>query len=96
VGVGILSRRSEFQIWLTIKTSESSAYKYSRAINTISDWMIAEEVIEQNIYTITSGKELAETTERIKSYKCFINKNKVGHNMYSCALNHYYDFFTYQ
>jgi len=38
-------------------------------------------------------QELKGDIESIKSNDFFINKNNIGHNMYSAALDHFVSFF---
>ncbi|WP_435165118.1 hypothetical protein [Paenibacillus glycanilyticus] len=90
----------EFEFWLLNKNNEttgiglskSSAYKYSRAINSISKDMIKWGIIKENLYNITSLYDLMENIDLIKGNEYFIRKNIKGHNMYSVALDHYLDF----
>ncbi|SDO58254.1 5-methylcytosine-specific restriction enzyme B [Paenibacillus sp. yr247] len=90
----------EFDVWLVSSRnkrygntlSASSAYKYSRAINTISEDMIKIGLLERSLYTINSLHDLERGIERIKENEFFISKNSTGHNMYSVALEHYLNF----
>lgn len=90
----------EFKKWLVTQKrkkngapmSESSAYKYARAINTVSEDMINDKVLENNIYNIDSSEELKTVISRIKGNNAFNIKNEIGHKMYSVALDHYMDF----
>lgn len=72
----------------------SSAYKYTRAINSISEDMMKAEIIDKHLYNIYSSKELQELISRIKENNAFNKKNETGHNMYSVALDHYFDFIS--
>lgn len=69
--------------------SKSSAYKYARAINTISQDMIKEGLFEGSFYTNGSLHEIKRDITSIKKNKFFISKNQIGHNMYSVALDHF-------
>jgi hypothetical protein len=95
-----MERYKKFKAWLVEhrhqkngkNLSVSSAYKYARAINTISEDMINAGVLEQNLYNITFTNELIDVIYRIKGNVFFQNKNSIGHNMYSVALDHYLNF----
>lgn len=83
----------EFEKWLLKnKMSASSAYKYSRAINTISGEMIAEGIIENNLYNLRGICDLDIVINRILSNNKFEIKNNTGHYMYSNALSHFYEY----
>lgn len=77
----------EFYKWLIESEgkSHSTAYKYSRAINSISDEFIGE----RNLYNIGETEEMAKVIEYILKQDSFKRKNTKGHNMYSCALNNF-------
>lgn len=90
----------EFENWLLFKVkkngvtlSASSAYKYARAIKTISDDMIEIGLLDRKFFVNNSIQELRSDIQRIKSNDFFIRKNNSGHNMYSVALEHYLCFF---
>ena len=76
-----------FDNWLkeTSKLSDSSVYKYSHAVNTISREMIERNVIVKPL----KDMELYEIDLAISLIFCdeyFIMKNEVGNKMYSNAL----------
>lgn len=76
-----------FDIWLkkTSKLSDSSVYKYSHAVNTISREMLERKVIAKPL----KDMELFEIDLAISLIFCdeyFIAKNEVGNKMYSNAL----------
>lgn len=80
----------EFELWLIkdLELSISSAYKYSKAISTLSD----EFLNGKTLYSITEFAQAQEMTDNIVSHPLFDAKNKKGHHMYSCALNHYLEY----
>jgi hypothetical protein len=89
----------EFEEWLVVRNknsgstlSVSSAYKYARAIKTISDDMITNGLFDKIFYTNSSLQELKVDIALIKNNDFFISKNKIGHNMYSVALDHFISF----
>ena len=76
-----------FDNWLkeTSKLSDSSVYKYSHAVNTISREMLERKVISKPL----KDMELFEIDLAISLIFCdeyFITKNEIGNKMYSNAL----------
>ena len=76
-----------FDIWLkeTSRLSDSSVYKYSHAVNTISREMMERKVIAKPL----KDMELYEIDLAISLIFCdeyFITKNEIGNKMYSNAL----------
>ena len=76
-----------FDNWLkeTSKLSDSSVYKYSHAVNTISREMMERKVIAKPL----KDMELFEIDLAISLIFCdeyFISKNEIGNKMYSNAL----------
>lgn len=76
-----------FNNWLkeTSKLSDSSVYKYSHAVNTISREMMERKVIAKPL----KDMELYEIDLAISLIFCdeyFITKNEIGNKMYSNAL----------
>ena len=76
-----------FNNWLkeTSKLSDSSVYKYSHAVNTISREMTERKVISKPL----KDMELFEIDLAISLIFCdkyFITKNEIGNKMYSNAL----------
>lgn len=71
------------------RSISSSALKYADAINTISDDMIAADLIKERLYNIVDLKKLDKIIEDIKDNDAFIDKNERGNKMYSNALDHY-------
>jgi len=76
-----------FRDWLinTQSVGYSTAYKYSRAIVTLS----REFLGEKDLFNVNSYEEARIEAEYIFKQKAFEAKNNRGHNMYSCALNNY-------
>lgn len=79
-----------FDLWLGQNTnlSDSSIYKYSHAINTISNDMLKAGIIKKNIIDMQLF-EIDLAISLILSDKSFSNKNIIGNNMYSSALKWY-------
>lgn len=93
--------RKEFSNWLSKKTkkngalmSDSTVYKYVRAIDTISEDMVRENIISGNIYNIIDKSQIIKTIVLIKNNNNFNLKNDTGNNMYSVALAHYQDYIS--
>jgi len=79
-----------FDLWLGQNTnlSDSSIYKYSHAINTISNDMQKTGIIKKRIIDMPLF-EIDLAISLILSNKSFSNKNIIGNNMYSSALKWY-------
>jgi len=68
--------------------SSNSVYKYSRAVNTISNEMIEKGITTKNLFSMSS-LQLDIFIPIILHNAEFIIKNKTGNNMYSNALKQY-------
>lgn len=79
-----------FPEWLKITSnlSESSIYKYSRAVNTISNEMLTEHVISKPIYEMETY-EIDLAIAVIFRTQSFVVKDTIGNRMYSIALKWY-------
>lgn len=79
-----------FSIWMSDNStlSESSIYKYTRAVNTISNEMLDEHVIYKSLLSM-NRIELDLAILDILQNERFIKKNSVGNNMYSNALKQF-------
>lgn len=79
-----------FSIWMTecSTLSKSSIYKYTRAVNTISNEMLDEQVIQRSLLAM-NRIELDLAMINILQNERFIKKNSVGNNMYSNALKQF-------
>lgn len=79
-----------FSKWLKANTalSDTSVYKYSRAVNTISNDMMKNGVISFDLFSV-SLLELDTMLPLILNDSGFILKNTTGNNMYSSALKQY-------
>ena len=79
-----------FYQWLSSNTAlaESSIYKYSRAVNTISEEMQTLGVITSPLWEMTS-MDLDVYIPQILSNPQFQEKNQRGNNMYSNALKQF-------
>ena len=79
-----------FPEWLKITSnlSERSIYKYSRAVNTISNEMLAEHVISKPISEMETY-EIDLAMALILRTQSFVVKDTTGNRMYSIALKWY-------
>ncbi|MBQ2901305.1 MAG: HNH endonuclease [Agathobacter sp.] len=79
-----------FSIWMNEHSalSQSSIYKYTRAVNTISNEMLHEHVIYKSLLKM-NRIELDLAIINILQNERFITKNSVGNNMYSNALKQF-------
>lgn len=94
-----MDNKTKFTDWLSKKPqkngvpmSDNTISKYVRAIDTISEDMVKENIITESIYNITDKSQLNKVLILIKSNSTFNIKNDNGHNMYSVALEHYQDY----
>lgn len=72
--------------------SENSINKYNGALNKISDLLVEEEIIKENIFQINTFQELIKVKEYIYNDVYFVEFNKKGHQIYSSSLNNYIKF----
>lgn len=79
-----------FSTWMSENStlSESSIYKYTRAVNTISNEMLDEHIIYKSLLSM-NRIELDLAIIDILQNERFIKKNSVGNNMYSNALKQF-------
>lgn len=80
----------DFSNWMNknTKLSDSSVYKYKRAINTISNEMKDNNVINKSFFDMNLT-ELDFAIFNVLNNPIFIEKNTTGNNMYSNALKRY-------
>ena len=80
----------EFSAWMRENStlSDSSVYKYTRAVNTISNEMKEKGVITESLLGM-SALQLDVFVPLILHDPDFVAKNKTGNNMYSNALKQY-------
>lgn len=85
----------ELSSWIKENTSlsDSSIYKYSRAVNTISKEMVAKGVIPVSLFELSS-LQLDLYIPIIFDNPDFKEKNHTGNNMYSNALKQFRMFRT--
>ncbi|MGN1411105.1 MAG: HNH endonuclease [Oscillospiraceae bacterium] len=80
--------QEKFEEYLYNIVSENSAHKYANAINSISNDMINVSLISCNLYSYSDINTLFCDISKIFNNDVFNQKDKKGHKMYSCALNH--------
>ena len=80
----------EFSVWMRENStlSDSSVYKYTRAVNTISNEMKEKGVITESLL-VMSALQLDIFVPLILHDPDFVTKNKRGDHMYSNALKQY-------
>lgn len=80
----------DLSLWIKENTglSDSSIYKYSRAVNTISNEMLQKGIIPIGLFEM-SYLQCDFYLPIILHHPDFILKNKTGNNMYSNALKQY-------
>ncbi len=83
-----------FKRWISkAGLSKSSAKKYSSAIfGPISKWAKNAGLIESSLIEISDPQEFENLAEKITRLPIFIERNEKGNNMYSSALNKYYEY----
>ena len=81
---------NEFSDWMIRNSnlSESSVYKYKRAVNTVSNEMLEREVVNKSLFNMNLV-ELDIAVYNIFENPLFIEKNTRGNHMYSNALKQY-------
>lgn len=80
----------DFAAWMKENStlSDSSIYKYSRAVNTVSNDMIEKGIISESLLTM-SNILLDRAIVVILKDADFIQKNSTGNNMYSNSLKQF-------
>ena len=73
---------NDFSDWMTQKSglSESSIYKYTRAVNTVSNEMLEEKVVNKGLLNMNLV-ELDIAISNILDNPLFIEKNTRGNHM---------------
>lgn len=81
---------NNFSDWMThnSKLGESSIYKYKRAVNTVSNEMLEQQVVNKSLFNMNLV-ELDIAIYNIFDNPLFIEKNTRGNHMYSNALKQY-------
>lgn len=76
--------------WMKENTSlsDSSIYKYSRAVNSVSKEMLEKGVIPTDLFSM-SQLQVDIFVPLVLADKDFVEKNRTGNNMYSNALKQY-------
>ena len=76
--------------WMNENTAlaDSSIYKYTRAVNTISNEMLEQGIIYKSLLEMSSV-ELDIAMLNILNNETFVRKNTVGNNMYSNSLKQF-------
>ncbi len=84
----------QFHRWLrSMGKSEKTAMSYVGAVKgSISKWANDANISQQNLIAIQSYSTIHSVAEQLADYSVFREKNTIGKNMYSCALNSYKDF----
>ena len=79
-----------FSAWMHSNTtlSENSIYKYTRAVNTISNDMVANDIISKSLFDMNSF-EIDIAVGAILHDATFIAKNLKGKRMYSNSLKQF-------
>ncbi len=79
-----------FSIWMTENStlSDNSIYKYTRAVNTISNEMLNLNIIQNSLFSMNIV-DLDFAIYNILNDTNFKNKNSKGNNMYSNALKQF-------
>ncbi len=86
-----------FKNWIiSTGLSIASAKKYESAIyGSISRWAEQEGLIKSNLIEIEEPKDFDQLSEAIKQLQIFQERNSVGHQMYSAALNKYSEYLRF-
>ncbi|NOX10105.1 MAG: HNH endonuclease, partial [Gammaproteobacteria bacterium] len=86
----------QFHRWLrAMGKAERTANSYVSALRgTISNWANEADICNQNLVAIQSYSKIHVVAEQLAEYKVFKERNAVGNQMYSAALNSYKDFLS--
>lgn len=86
-----------FKNWIiSTGLSIASAKKYESAIyGSISGWAEQAGLIKSNLIEIEEPKDFDQLSEAIIQLQIFQERNSVGHQMYSAALNKYSDYLRF-
>lgn len=95
-----MKSKEEFRSWLThtkrMKNgghlNVSTINAYVGTIDNISSDMMRARVIEKSIYYVQSKMELDTMVSKIVNNSGFKEKNSIGHNRHSCALDRFIEF----
>lgn len=88
-------QREKFEIWMEeYSKAKKSIYKYSGAIETISD-EINRNGYHAKIYSIIEPEEIDHVIQVYNSIPDLKQKNKKGNNMYTSSLNWYKKYLEY-
>jgi len=72
--------------------SDSTVAHYITGINSINAILKKYNFSIQDMFSVKTIEELDSIVSFLKSNAEFVEKDSVGHNMYSAALNHFYRF----
>jgi 5-methylcytosine-specific restriction protein A len=89
-----LKRYEEFKRYLESNWSKTTAYKYSRAIYTISNELFNYNLLECDIYIIDDIDIINNLLGMYLSVPEFEQKDIRGNRMYSNAIKRYVDFYN--
>ncbi len=89
---------TEFNQWMQTQTnlSESSMYKYSRAIRKISNDLVKLDLVYSSLEEITDNADLTRLKEKYFSIKEFKDLDKRGNQMYSAGFSRLIEFQKYK
>lgn len=87
-----INKFDQFHKYLSKTHSPETAYKYSRAINTISNELINNNLLDCNIYLLNNNETISNLLSIYLSVKDLKEKNKRGNQMYSSAIKRYIEF----
>ena len=72
--------------------SDRTVGHYMTSLNTISKILVEQGDLKESIYEVDSFNRLLELKQILLADEMFVNKDKIGHNMYSAGLNNYLRF----
>ncbi len=86
-----------FKNWIiSTGLTTASAKKYESAIyGSISGWAEQAGLIKSNLIEVDEPEDFEQLSESIKQLKIFQQRNSVGHQMYSAALNKYFEYLIF-
>lgn len=76
--------------------SDKTISNYVNGLKFVSSILVSEEILEKEIYELSTVGELKNTIELLGTVQKYIDRNKSGNNMYSGSIDNYLKFMETQ